>query len=136
MIFALQTHLANTGTADTNSDPVLLPLGPYHTYCNPSPPAVHNWHTRHYFRSLSSMTLCDVFHKGGLLAFPSSITVIQAGFLQAGQADSLQSKPPRKPKNTGMGNLSLLQGNFPTQESNWGLQHCRWILYQLSYQGS
>ena len=27
-------------------------------------------------------------------------------------------------------------GVFPTQESNWGLLHCRWILYQLSYQGS
>ena len=25
----------------------------------------------------------------------------------------------------------LLQKNFPTQESNQGLQHCRWILYQL-----
>ena len=25
---------------------------------------------------------------------------------------------------------------FPTQESNRGLLHCRWILYQLSYQGS
>ena len=24
---------------------------------------------------------------------------------------------------------------FPTQESNWGLLHCRQILYQLSYQG-
>ena len=35
-----------------------------------------------------------------------------------------------------MGSLSLLQGNFPTQESNWGLLHRRWILYQLSYQGS
>ena len=31
---------------------------------------------------------------------------------------------------------SLLQGIFPTQESNWGLLHCRRILYQLSYQGS
>ena len=31
---------------------------------------------------------------------------------------------------------SLLQGIFPTQESNWGLLHCRQILYQLSYQGS
>ena len=30
----------------------------------------------------------------------------------------------------------LLQGIFPTQESNPGLLHCRWILYQLSYQGS
>ena len=32
--------------------------------------------------------------------------------------------------------LSLLQGIFLTQESNWGFLHCRWILYQLSYQGS
>ena len=52
------------------------------------------------------------------------------------QADSLQSEPPGKPKNTGVGSLSLLQGIFPTQELNWGLLHCRWILYQLSYQGS
>ena len=35
-----------------------------------------------------------------------------------------------------MGRLSLLQGIFLTQESNRGLLHCRWILYQLSYQGS
>ena len=27
-----------------------------------------------------------------------------------------------------MGSLSLLQGIFPTQELNWGLLHCRWIL--------
>ena len=39
-------------------------------------------------------------------------------------------------QNTGVGSLSLLQGIFPTQESNWGLLHCRWILYQLSYQGN
>ena len=31
---------------------------------------------------------------------------------------------------------SFLQRIFPTQESNWGLLHCRWILYQLSCQGS
>ena len=35
-----------------------------------------------------------------------------------------------------MGSLFLLQGIFPTQESNQGLLHCRQILYQLSYQGS
>ena len=39
-----------------------------------------------------------------------------------------------KPKNTEVGSLSHLQRIFPTQESNWGLLHCRWILYQLSYQ--
>ena len=36
---------------------------------------------------------------------------------------------------TGVGRLSLLQGIFPTKESNGGLLHYRWILYQLSYQG-
>ena len=52
------------------------------------------------------------------------------------QADSLPAEPPGKPKNTGMISLSLLQGIFPTQESNWGLLNCRRILYQLSYQES
>ena len=45
-------------------------------------------------------------------------------------------EPPGKPKNTGVVSLTLLQGIFPTQESNWGLLHCRWIFYHLSYQGS
>ena len=39
-------------------------------------------------------------------------------------------------QNTGVGNLSLLQGIFPTQGSNPGLLHCRRFLYRLSYQGS
>ena len=52
------------------------------------------------------------------------------------QVDSLSSEPPWKPHNTGVGSLTLLQGIFPTQESNRGLLHCRQILYQLSYQGS
>ena len=52
------------------------------------------------------------------------------------QADSLRSEPPGKPKNTEVGSLSILQGNFPTQELNLGLLNCRWILYQLSYKGS
>ena len=51
-------------------------------------------------------------------------------------ADSLPAEPPGKPKNTGVGSLSLLQWIFPTQESNWGLLHCRQILYQLNHQGS
>ena len=37
-------------------------------------------------------------------------------------------------QNTGVGSLSLLQGIFPTQGSNPGLLHRRWILYQLSHQ--
>ena len=52
------------------------------------------------------------------------------------QADSLPAEPQEKSKNTGVGSLSLLQGILPTQEFNWGLPHCRWILHQLSYQGS
>ena len=39
-------------------------------------------------------------------------------------------------QNIGVGSLSLLQDIFPTQGSNSGLHHCRWILYQLSHQGS
>ena len=38
--------------------------------------------------------------------------------------------------NTGVGCCVLLQGIFPTQGSNPGLPHCRWILYHLSHQGS
>ena len=47
------------------------------------------------------------------------------------QVDSLLSEPPGKPKNTVVDSLSLLQGIFPTQESNWVLLHYKWILYQL-----
>ena len=39
-------------------------------------------------------------------------------------------------QNTGVGSRSLLKGIFPTQGLNPGLLHCRWILYQLSHQGS
>ena len=54
-------------------------------------------------------------------------------------SDSLQPHGLHSPwnspgQNTGVGSLSLLQGIFPTQGSNPGLLHCRWILYQLSCQ--
>ena len=39
-------------------------------------------------------------------------------------------------KNTGVGSHSLLQGIFPIQGLSLSLLHCRWILYQLSHQGS
>ena len=56
-------------------------------------------------------------------------------------SDSLQShklcSPWNSPgQNTEVGSLSLLQGIFPTQESNPDLPHCRRILYQLSHRGS
>ena len=46
----------------------------------------------------------------------------------------LPAEPQRKP--CGLGSLSLFQWIFPTQELNQGLLDCRWILYQLSYQGN
>ena len=52
------------------------------------------------------------------------------------QVDSLPSELPGKPKNTGVGILSLLQGIFLTQKSNQGPPNYRQILYQLSYQGN
>ena len=52
------------------------------------------------------------------------------------QTDSLPAEPPGKPKNIGVGSLSLFQQIFLTQELNLGLLHCRQILYQLSYEGS
>ena len=48
------------------------------------------------------------------------------------QADSLPSELPGKPKNTGVGSLSLLQG---TSQPRNGTGVSCWILYQLSYQG-
>ena len=39
-------------------------------------------------------------------------------------------------KNTRVGCHALLQGILPTQGSNPGLPHCRWILYHLSHQNS
>ena len=56
-------------------------------------------------------------------------------------SDSLQPRGLYSPwnspgRNTGVGSHSLLQWILPTQELNWGLLHCRWILYQLSFQGS
>ena len=52
------------------------------------------------------------------------------------QVDSLPDEPPGKPRNTGMGSLSLLQRILLTQELNRGLLHCRWILYQLIHKGN
>ena len=63
-------------------------------------------------------------------AFSLKVKVAQVSALQV---DSLPAEPPEKPKNTGVGSLSLLQGIFPTQELNQGPLHYRQILYQLSY---
>ena len=52
------------------------------------------------------------------------------------QVDSLPGEPWGKPRNTGVGSLSLLQRIFWTQKLNQSLLHCRQILYQLHYQGN
>ena len=73
------------------------------------------------------------------VAFPFSRGYSQPGTeprSPALQADSLPAEPQGKPKNPGVGSLSLLQWIFPTHELNQCLLHCRWVLYQLSYQGS
>ena len=68
--------------------------------------------------------------------FPSTVDFPSPGMEPRSpslQADSLPAEPQGKPKNTGVGSLSLLQRIFPTQKSNHGLLNCRWLLYQLSY---
>ena len=52
------------------------------------------------------------------------------------QVDSLPAELEGKHKNTTVGSLSLPQPIFLTQELNWGLLHCRSVLYQLNYLGS
>ena len=52
------------------------------------------------------------------------------------QVDSLLAESPGKPKNTGVDSLFLVQRIFSAQELNQGVLHFRWILYQLSYQGT
>ena len=71
----------------------------------------------------------------GVVAIPSPGDLPNPGIKPmslALQADSLPAEPQGKPKNTGVGSLSLLLQIFPTQE---GRLYCRWIFHHLSYQG-
>ena len=61
------------------------------------------------------------------------MTVAQSCLTLSDPMDSPWNAPGQ---NTGEGDPSLLQGILPTQGLNPGLPHCRWILYQLSHQGS
>ena len=49
------------------------------------------------------------------------------------QVDSLAAEPPGKPKNTGVGSVSIFQQISLTQALNQGPLHCSWILYQQNY---
>ena len=60
------------------------------------------------------------------VAMPSSGDLPNPGIIPrspALQTDSLPAEPPGKPKNTGLGSLSLLQQVFLTLESNQDLLH-------------
>ena len=72
----------------------------------------------------------------GVVAFPFSRDLPNPGTEPRSptlQVDSLPAEPQGKPKNTGVGSLSLPQLIFLTQELNQSLLHCSRILYQLSY---
>ena len=92
----------------------------------------------------SCPTLCDsLVYTSGQNTGVRSLSLLQGNLPNPGieprsltlQADSLPAEPQGKPKNTGVGSLSLFQCIFRTQEPNRGLLPCRRILQQLSYQG-
>ena len=93
-------------------------------------------------KSLSRVPLCDPMDYTVHGILQASLSLLQGIFPNPGieprspslQVDSLPTEPPGW--NTGVGSLPLLQWMFLTQELNWGLLHCRRILYQLSYEGS
>ena len=65
---------------------------------------------------------------GQWVAFPFSRDLPNPGIKPRSltlQVDSLSVEPQGKPKNSGVGSLSLLQRIFLTQESNQGLLCCR-----------
>ena len=70
---------------------------------------------------------------GGLVAQSCPAVVLATPWTVALQIPLSMGFPG---KSTGMGCHFLLQRIFPAQCSNLGILHCRWILYQLSYQGS
>ena len=67
------------------------------------------------------------------VVFESESCSVMTDSLQPHGLYSLWNSPGQ---NTGMGSPSLLQGISPTQRLNPGLPRCRWILYQLSQEGS
>lgn len=96
----------------------------------------------------SCPTLCDPMDYTVHGILQARILVCVAFFLSRGSSqprhqtqvsliadNSFPAEPQGKPKNTGVGSLFLFQRIFSTQESNWGLQQSRQILYQLSYHG-
>ena len=114
---------------------------------------VQDWDSSHLSRvcmGQNSAGLIPQWGRRGLEDVCMHCPVLLDGVLEEVESESERrlvmsdSLPPRglySPwnslgQNTGGGSLSFLQQIFFTQELNLGLLHCRWILYQLSYQGS
>ena len=71
-----------------------------------------------------------------LLGTKAMTNLVKVAVVNSLRPSGLSSPWNSSGRNTGVGSHSLLQQIFPTQELNWGLMHCRQILYQLSFQGS
>ena len=96
----------------------------------------HDWATELNWTELRLFSVMKWSESHSVVSFPSSGDLLNQGIelrSPALQVDSLPAEPQEKPKNTGVGSLSLLQRIFLTLKSNWAPLHCRWILYQLSY---
>ena len=104
---------------------------------NPSHRPLSHRHERVHQKMGAGPQIChtkegsDNFQRAGKWKWKSLIRVRL--FATPWTIHSLWNSPGQ---NTGVGSLSLLHRIFPTQGSNPGLPYCRWILYQLSHQGS
>ena len=87
-----------------------------------------------YFQTLELIAICTIFYECYCESEKVKMQVTQWCPTLCNRMDC--SPWDSSGQNTGMGGCSLLQGIFPTQGSNPGLPQCRWILYQLSHQGS
>ena len=113
---------------------------------------LYNCSTRYLSQKYSNFTSIQIYDSVGLgwdpriylsNNFPDDVNVPSLRILprqvyvtQSLWPHGLYSPWDSPGQDTGMGSLSLLQRIFLTQESNWGILHCRRFLYQLSYQGS
>ena len=85
-----------------------------------------------YLHDLGKLLNCSLPQCLHLLSESEIRSVVPNSF----QPHGLYSPWNSPGQNTGVDSCSLLNGIFPTQGSNPGLLHCRWILYCLSHQGN